>query len=306
MLKTIAIIFLLTETACAGTMIQVGTPAGGDLSGTFPSPTVVSTSVIRNQNTLQTGATFYVSSGTVFGPLRVTNDNSGFGNVTMSFDPFAGDANLTLDDEFGSPGAGVFFQYSGLDAADFRSGAQGWFIDVPTTSVTNPTERLFLSNTNSQVSVNRNNSGFTLTPTTMTFLNGSVNPVLDWSVSSQLRVTNSTFVLGGDSLNKSTSTFYGPMLVGGSTVTTISSCGGAGSSVNGTMNAGKITVPVAVVLSCVINFNFTWAKAPTCLVNDESSTAIALSAVPSTTQLTINASASLSGSTLDYLCMGLP
>lgn len=87
----------------------------------------------------------------------------------------------------------------------------------------------------------------------------------------------------------------------------VNSCG-PGTTMRGGFTGGAISVAVAVVTSCVIDFPSPtiWPIAPSCFPNDRGSTSVTLSASATTTQLTINASASMGGATIDYWCHVVP
>lgn len=98
----------------AGTHIMQGDSAGGDLSGTFPSPSVSSSlsGYIQNRSSLQTGATFYVSSGTISSSFR-TNGTVVMKSPISINDPngVGGNAQLDFTDIYGTNTSFIAQQY---------------------------------------------------------------------------------------------------------------------------------------------------------------------------------------------------
>ena len=98
--------------------------------------------------------------------------------------------------------------------------------------------------------------------------------------------------------------FYKTHIVASTTTSpALSSCG-AGPSIVGSDNAGKITMGSGALTSCTVTFASAWANAPACTTNDESSTAI-VTVTNSTTgaAMTIRAT-SLTSKVVSYICVG--
>lgn len=88
---------------------------------------------------------------------------------------------------------------------------------------------------------------------------------------------------------------------------TISSCGGAGSGINGNDNTMRITTASGGVTECIINFANTWLGGipPVCNVDEEGTTATVTTRASTTvTQLKIGLSVSLTSATLGVQCTG--
>ncbi len=116
-----------------------GVTAGYGLTGGGTSGTVTlnlatdSTSYIQNRDSLQTGATFYVSSGSVAGKLEI---GTRYTTPSFYFDPSGSDATIRLYDT-GSPGWGQqFWTSNGQISGYFSQGTSSFIIGVSTNGQT--------------------------------------------------------------------------------------------------------------------------------------------------------------------------
>lgn len=174
-----------------------GVTAGSGLSGGGASGSVTlsldpnATHYIHNQNTLQSGATFYVSSGTVQGVFTVEDGSGRY----ISFDNSTGDPSIRFQDT--APG-GRIDMYAGESLRYYQNDslANGYDFGYATASSINAVTRInFLSSQNASIVFNYGNNGFTLKESSMTFDSGSDDPVLDWTTNGNFRVANGTFTV---------------------------------------------------------------------------------------------------------------
>jgi hypothetical protein len=134
--------------------------SGGGTSGDVTLnllPTV--TNYIWNTNILQSGSTFYVSSGTVLNQLSV-GDGSG---SRLLFDPSQSDPTINLyDHPSGGPGAQINYKSpSGVDRATTKIDSVGYVIGVASGTGTSLLERVRIFNT-SFISFGDTNGGSAL------------------------------------------------------------------------------------------------------------------------------------------------
>lgn len=87
-----------------------------------------------------------------------------------------------------------------------------------------------------------------------------------------------------------------------STTPSISSCG-TSPSITGNDNVGKAVIGSGIVTNCIITFATSWTNTPACMANDESNI-LMIQTITTTTTLTFNATTSISGNVIKYICMG--
>lgn len=93
---------------------------------------------------------------------------------------------------------------------------------------------------------------------------------------------------------------YSP--VGSMGIPTVSSCGVAGASVDGTDQSGVITLGTVLVSSCILNFSHTLEDTPNCILTSNSVTSIAVLTARTTASVTIGLTVSLPGGKVYYFC----
>jgi len=108
--------------------VQVSSPSAGG-GGITPGATFY----IQNTSDLQSGATFYVSSGSVSGKLEI---GTRYTTPSFYFDPSGSDATIRLYDT-GSPGWGQqFWKSDGTVVGGFSQGSSSFIISVATANTT--------------------------------------------------------------------------------------------------------------------------------------------------------------------------
>jgi hypothetical protein len=235
--------------------------------------------VILNQESLQNGATFYVSSGTVNKSLRV---NELF-NVGSDVTGLSGKSRLYFDGTTNTPRLNIYANY-GL-ASDY--GAIDWY----STAGVNVSEILSLFSTG-QLSIPKAGGlavTYGLTAATFTVTSGAGST---YEITSSSSATPTTFF----HVAVSTS---GHFITGGPKPT-LSSCGTGSPSVLGDDNQGTITLGGGAPTACTITFASTWGATPTC-TTDENTTGLThyISAI-SATAFTVTLSATTT--TIYYRC----
>lgn len=246
-------------------------------SSTLPSG---STQYIQNRETLQAGATFYVSSGTILGTATIGGVGGlygfavGSGNGTIGFNSdsgyaagvtgFGGLLQFTLND-----GKLIYYNESNVSAGS----AHGHTI-----SATIDASRRFGLGTSSPVSV--------------LDVIGATSDAFEARFSTDTSRYHVAFSTNGHILAQ-----------GGTPV--ISSCGVVpNGSVVGNDITGVITVGGGVVTSCILTFAKPYeTNAPTCITNDATNI-LFTAASTSVSSMTVRATAGFAGDAISYLCIG--
>ena len=114
---------------------------------------------------------------------------------------------------------------------------------------------------------------------------------------------SSTCQIGSGGANTTVS-FHGN-LIGLGSASSISSGFGTSPAIVGNSNVGRVTLGNPVAQSGVVNLGFTYSAAPICFAQDETTAAgNPVRATPTTSQLTINASAAVAADKISYWCIG--
>jgi hypothetical protein len=284
-----------------------GDAAGGGLSGTYPNPTLGSgsNSYIQNSDALQSGSTFYTSSGTVSGQLttgsqtmgtsytmkvgQTSSGNSGMWWEFLTSPPFPGDYLFLRASN--TTGAGL------VKGFNFEDGSNrvGMVIDP-----TNAARFAGMRSTGSFRFYDGTNSHFDafVAPnslsanTTWTLPSTDFNGIWQSNGNGTLSISSNTLI---------TSPAGHRVTIGNAP--TVSSCGTSPSgSVVGDDNQGIITVGGGVVTACTLTFASSWGVTPVCTISDNSTAITGDISSLSATGMTTSFSASFGGGLVYYQC----
>lgn len=297
---------------------------------------------IHNQNTLQSGATFYVSSGTAVNlnvTSRIQSDNYYGLNSTSSYLSLY-DSSLYGDDlaqlvmktnytpflmhytggsiQANTKNSPFYISRSSFSSSD--ASATSAVLSLFPTSVA--ADGVLLQYENPSGSINQQFTGLKIDANgdPVYSIYGSSDPTKNLINSAAFFTVNTSTAgmphsgettVNGNLVINSTST--SPSFINNglnvyghiqvsSTTPAVSSCGSSASIV-GNDQSGKVTIGGGTVTSCTVTFAVPWANAPPCVVS--SNVAVPSPTVSTTaTVLTLGAGATFNGDVISYVCMG--
>lgn len=289
MIKSFLIVLFLASAVEAGTHIMRGDNAGGDLTGTYPNPTVLSSAK---------GSSVYAASSTASFPF-------GFFVSTLTATAFnATTSSLTI---------------TGSSGLDISGGSFASMFLIPGTFVTQPqiypsSTLMGLGGSSGAPAITVGNigtvgnginagSGVFQAGTLGISANGSY-----FSISSSVTIITNTTGSYEQAWSTTTSFYHVAISTSGHFITggqspTISSCGSTPSgSIVGDDNQGTISIGGGSVTACTLTFANPWGTTPVCVITDNSTTIPGDISSISQTGFTTSFSLSLGGGLVWYQC----
>src|SRR5882672_188474 len=269
------------------------------------------TTFIDNTSSLQSGATFYVSSGTVKTELDVLG-NANFGaSKTMVWDNTNGVLRLG-GGAFDTSSWMTINQGSSLSAISIRgSGAESILITTNTTIDVLP---IVAQNSVDQMTMTldlTSRSGLLINSLPVAGPDSTFIPLTLKAQDTSSTVNSESIIIKSQGVSISSTTTFDQVLISTSghfitnagTTPVISSCGTTpNGSVVGNDNEGTITVGGGAVTACTLTFAKTWGVAPVCVITDNSTATTGDISSVSATAFTSSFSISIGGGTIWYRC----
>ena len=298
----------------SGNLSWASVSGGGGIS-TISTMTAGATNFIFNQNTLQSGATFYVSSGSVAGIFEV-NGQTYIKSTDVNKSPLiirgtsGQTANLT---EWQNQVGGVF-AYIDNGGRLVANGQYITFLDAANLAYNQASPARLGTGTPDSSKILRGDGVWT---STVTFLHAStVNVTSNLLLNNSPGAQNQFLMSNGPGLPPSWSTTITSTFTTGSIIlstatdhiiistspsVSVTSCG-TGATVSGGDTMGQITVGSAPSLTtCILNFARAFNYEPTCLLFSRSNNTLIAGYTPGTASITINGT-NLGGHTINYFC----
>ena len=321
----------ITLNGSAGNSGQVLTSGGVGFGPTWQTLGTGSNLFINNQSTLQSGATFYVSSGTAlnFNSTTMTVSSGTVSNLnastvtiknSMILAPQYG-TNENWINNVGNDNFFAGFAYAGNSPGTANvaigSGA-GYGLSSPANGNTfigvsagqgagSGSHNTALGESALAVAGAFGNDNTMLGFATGGNESGSKNTYIGSQSGLQNAVLTQAITLGYNANNISS---YTAVIAGATNLViqastpTINSCGSGSPSVVGTDVAGAITTGTGGPTSCSITFNQKYIQNPFCVSQTTFTATSAVVSAVSTTGMTVTTSAATNGATLNYVCIG--